>query len=243
MLGLFLVAGTVHAQTSDEPQAGLVPGDALYIFDVIAERLGDLLAFTETARAERALNQASERLAEARELTNRGKDDLVADATKKYEERLAKAMERAEKARAEGRDVLDVLRRIIDATSKHEEVLTEVLSRVPDEAKDAIENALERSREGHEHALEVEREEEHEDADEEELEHQEEQERETHREEAKQQAESDQRALEQALENSDLSEEEREALKQEGERIREEAKQEAERQEESSNSQRGSDDD
>ena len=154
-LVLLLAAGTASAQTDNEPQAGLIPGNPLYILDVISEGIGNLFTFNDVSKAERYLNQASERLAEARELANNGKSDRAVETTKRYEEKLAMAIEKAEEAKADGKDVDAVLQKIADATSKHQTVLAEVLSKVPEQARDAIQQAIENSQKGHDSALEA----------------------------------------------------------------------------------------
>jgi hypothetical protein len=65
------------------------------------------------------------------------------------------AMEKAEKAKADGKDTDAVLQKIADATTKHQAVLAEVLSKVPEQAKEAIQKAIENSQKGHDSALEA----------------------------------------------------------------------------------------
>ncbi len=155
VLALLLVAGTASAQTDNEPQAGLVPGNPLYVLDVMSEGVGNFFTFNDVSKAERYLSQASERLAEARELSDTDKPDKAVETTKKYEEKLVMAMEKAEKAKADGKDTDAVLQKIADATSKHQTVLAEVLAKVPEQAKEVIQNAMERSQKGHDTALEA----------------------------------------------------------------------------------------
>jgi len=155
ILTLLITAGIANAQTNNLPKAGLIPGNPLYILDVMSERIGNLFTFNDVSKAERYLNQASERLTEARELANNGKSDRALETTKKYEEKFAMAMEKAEKAKVGGKDTDVVLQKIADATSKHQAVLAEVLSKVPEQAKEAIQKAMVSSQKGHNKALEA----------------------------------------------------------------------------------------
>lgn len=155
LLALVLFAGIAQAQTNKQPQAGLVPGNLFYILDVMSEGVGNFFTFSDVSKAERYLNQATERLAEARELAANGKLDRAVATTNKYEKKLAMAIEKAEKAKADGNDTDAVLQKIADATSKHGTVLAEVLAKVPEQAKKAIQNAMMKSQKGHDTALEA----------------------------------------------------------------------------------------
>jgi HEPN domain-containing protein len=154
LLALTLFTGVAHAQAS-ESQAGIVPGNPLYILDIISEGIGTMFTFGDVAKAERYLTLASERLAEAQVLANNGKSDKATETVAKYEEKLAKAMAKVEQAKENGKDTDDLLTKIADATSKHQEVLAGVLEKVPEQAKEAIQNAMERSQKGHDTALEA----------------------------------------------------------------------------------------
>lgn len=155
VLALLLVAGTASAQTDNEPQAGLIPGNPLYILDVMSEGIGNFFTFNDVSKAERYINQASERLAEARVLADNGKSDRAVETTKKYEEKLAMAMDKAEKAKADGKDTEALLQRISDATTKQQTVLAGILEKVPEQAKEAIQKAMEKSQKGHDTAMEA----------------------------------------------------------------------------------------
>lgn len=152
---LLFVTSTASAQTDDLPKAGLVPGNFFYVLDTLSEGIGNVFTFGDVAKSERYLNQASERLAEARELVDDDKMERAEKATERYQERLSKALEKAEKAQENGKDTEEVLQKITDATSKHQEVLSEVLEKVPEEARKGIQNAMDKSQRGHDRALEA----------------------------------------------------------------------------------------
>jgi hypothetical protein len=154
-LAFALAANSAFAKEDNEPQAGLVPGNPLYILDVASEGIGTMFTFGDVAKAERYLTLASERLAEVRELVENDKEDLVGDTLKRYEEKLEAAMARAKAAKDNGEDTTELLQKISDATSKHLEVLSGVLEKVPEQAREAIQNAMERSQNGHDTALQV----------------------------------------------------------------------------------------
>lgn len=142
-----LLAGVVSAQTTDLPDPGALPGSPFYFVKSIFEGLGTFLTFGNSAKAERYLALAERRLAEAEALAEQG-DERAQAAVDRYEDRLAAAQERAERAANS-----DLENRVTDAVTKHLAVLDRVLEQVPDEAKDAIRAAKERSMTGQIEAL------------------------------------------------------------------------------------------
>jgi len=261
-VAIFMFVGVVaHAQTDVLPDAGMLPGNPFYFLKSTSEGIGTFFSFGKVAKAERYAHLADKRLAEAEELADGGDSERAEKATEKYQERMDRALARAEEAKAEGKDVDEVLARVAEATLKHQETLARVYEQVPEKAREAIKNAMERSARGHDEALKAvsgEKREEIEDRIEERKQEREarfkelrakgvpvpelkdrmerkeeikteDHERELIREEEKQRAEIRQQDLEKKLENSDLTERERESLKQAGERIREEEKQMAEK--------------
>lgn len=154
----FFMSVSVAGAQGTEVSAGILPGSALSFLDTLSEGIGNALAFGKVAKAERYLDQAGERLAEAKALSEKGDDTRAEQAVKNYEERIAAALARAEEAKDESDDddqANDILTRIAEATSRHQAVLAEVLAKVPEQAKEAIRNAMERSQNGHDTALEA----------------------------------------------------------------------------------------
>lgn len=150
-LAFVFLTGTAHAKES-EIKAGIVPGNLFYILDVISEGVGAMFTFGDLSKAERHLELASERLAEASELVNKGKSDKALKSVSKYKDRLANALDKIEEAKEEDKDIETIMEKVADATSKHQEVLTRVFAKVPEQAKEAIKNAMERSQNGYETA-------------------------------------------------------------------------------------------
>lgn len=155
VLALLLVAAPVLAQGDTLPEAGTTPGSPFYFAERFFEGIGTFFTFGNSAKAERYLTLAEERLAEAKVLAEDG-DERAQVAVERYEDQVAKAKERAERAaNLEGDPIpdIDLLARVTDATTKHLTVLDEVLERVPEQAKASIEAAKERSMTGQIEAL------------------------------------------------------------------------------------------
>ncbi len=155
LLAVFLFTGAVHAQGSDLPEPGILPGHPLYFLKTWSESIGTFFTFSEEAKAERMLYLSEKRLAEVNELSQRGETELSERTLTRYEEHLNTALQKAQEAKAKGQDVDDLLVRVSEATSKHQGVLLDVYEKVPEQAKEAIEKAMEQSMRGQEEAMEA----------------------------------------------------------------------------------------
>ncbi|MFH1162387.1 MAG: DUF5667 domain-containing protein [Candidatus Jorgensenbacteria bacterium] len=149
---LFLVVVfALPVSASAAANAGVKPGSFFYFFDTTFERVSLFFTFSPEKKAQKALEYADERLAEAEALAEEKDTSAVKTAVAGYENNIAYATEESKqiknKEKAEG-----LLASITDNTSKHQEILSDVLSRVPDEAKEAITKAIEASRKGQDEA-------------------------------------------------------------------------------------------
>ena len=160
----FVFTGVVNAHGGEAPSekkvaekniSGILPGDFFYFLDIFSEKLDMLFTFGNTAKAEKYLSIADERLAEARELAREGKSAKAEKTTEKYQEQLEKALKEVKKAEREDKkeDVDEVLSVIAESTMKHQAVLADVYDKVSEDAKDNIEKAMENSMKGYEMAL------------------------------------------------------------------------------------------
>jgi hypothetical protein len=139
LFAVFALSGAAHAHASDLPHPGILPNSPFYFVKSFFEGVGTFFTFGDRARAERYLELAELRLSEAKALAEQG-DEGVSAAIARYEERYARAKERAQRV-----GELDLETRVADAATKHLSVLDEVLERVPTEAREAIQAARERS--------------------------------------------------------------------------------------------------
>jgi HEPN domain-containing protein len=144
-------AQTTTASTTDA--AGLIPGDAFYFLDKLGESIANLFAAGDIAKAERAIKEATERLAEARKLLNNGKSEEAKASMEKYQAKLDESLEKAQKAQDEGKDVDALLQKISDSVTRHQQVLADVLAKAPEAAKEGIRNAIEKSMHGRDVAI------------------------------------------------------------------------------------------
>ncbi len=137
------------------PAAGILPDSPLYVFKKMFESLDLFLTFDKAAKAEKYLKYAELRLAEAKEMVNKGKPEYVDKLLEEYEDKLEKANEIARVAQQIGKNVSKVVELVAIATTVHLDVLENVHEKVPEQAKPAIERAMEFSKRGNREALNV----------------------------------------------------------------------------------------
>jgi len=132
---------------------GITPDKSFYFIDLWGEKVGLFFSFGAGAKAEKALQYAEERLAEAYAMAAKNKPEAVGKATDGYDEYIAIATEKVEKAREKSVDISKLSEIVALGTSKHLSVLDRVAEIVPEEAKEAIAQAKEVSINGQENAL------------------------------------------------------------------------------------------
>lgn len=145
-VALLVTASPAFAQES-EPSAGTTPASPFFFVERFFEGIGTFFTFGNSAKAERYLALAAERLAEAKALAEEGNERAQA-AVALYEEQYEAAKERATAAAD-----ADLEARVTDATTRHLSVLDEVYEKVPEQAKASIQAAKERSMTGQIEAL------------------------------------------------------------------------------------------
>ena len=148
---LISLAFVVPAQASAATNAGVKPGSFFYFFDTASEKINLFFTFNPEKKAQKALEYADERLAEAEESANENNPKAVEKAMTGYKEEISLATEKSKGLKDEER-AKELLNIVSENTAKHQEVLVSVLGKVPEEAKQAILNAIEVSKKGQEEA-------------------------------------------------------------------------------------------
>lgn len=133
----------------------LLPDSPFYFLKRIKEGIELFLAQAPEAKAEKYAELATRRIAEAKVMIKRNKNQFVVKLMEKHQEHLDKAEKKIEEAKEKGKDVERVLAIVAEATSIHQKVLADVYEKVPEQAKEAIEHAMEVSSRGQERALEA----------------------------------------------------------------------------------------
>ena len=154
ILTSFLIPVLALSQdTFDLPKPGLTPDSSFYFLDTIGKKINLFFTFSPEKKAEKAIQFAEERLAEAKVMGEKNKTKALASANQAYQEFLDLANQKTKEAKEKGKDVEELAILITEKTLKHQEVLMEVFEKVPEEAKTAIQDAIEASRKGSEEAV------------------------------------------------------------------------------------------
>ncbi|MBM3250828.1 MAG: hypothetical protein FJZ07_01125 [Candidatus Nealsonbacteria bacterium] len=143
----------VLAQASELPDPGMLPDSPFYFLKRLSEGIGTLFTFGDLAKAERHTQLASKRLAEAKALVEKGREDIGEKVLARYQEQLERALNKAQQAGVRGKSIVEVTEVVTETTVKHLSVLEEVLDRVPEQTRGAIERAREVSMTGQKSAL------------------------------------------------------------------------------------------
>jgi len=147
-----LISGTAYAQDEELPDPGITPDSPFYFFDKLGKNIGMFFAFGPEAKANKALEYAEERLAEARAMATANRTREMTRAANDYEGYMAMVNEREEELSQLGNSA-NISERVALAVSRHFLVLDDLEDRVPEQAKEAIIKARTASMNGHENAL------------------------------------------------------------------------------------------
>jgi len=137
------------------PAAGITPDSWIYGFKRFFEGIDLFFTFDDVEKAEKYLKYAELRLAEAKEMAEKGKSEFVDDLIEEYEDNLEKTNEISKTAQQLGKNVTKVTELVAVATSIHVDVLENVLEKVPEQAKPSIQRAITSSKRGNEEALNI----------------------------------------------------------------------------------------
>ena len=149
---LFIIIFGQNAGASFNIKPGIKPNSIFYVFDVALERIGLFLAFKDITKTSRAIKYADEKLAEANAVLEEGSPNHTIKAFKKYEEYMLLAFQKSIDAEDDQKKT-ELLVKINEATSRHQEVLNQVFNKVPSEAKEVINKVIEMSKKGREEAI------------------------------------------------------------------------------------------
>ncbi len=150
--------GTSHsvviaAQDDSIPGVMMPPDNPFYFLKrAIYEPLLLVFAFNPESKAETHLSKASARVAELRNMVEKGRSDLVDDLVSDHSKHIDDAMHEADNVQDQ-RTKLSVWEHVANVTAKHLAVLKAVLARAPAAAHKGLMNAIEKSQHGHDIAL------------------------------------------------------------------------------------------
>jgi len=146
-----LFVAITPASALAQTDTGPTPGSFWYGISTTFENINLFFTFNAEKKAEKALNYAERRLAQAASAAENENVEAVETALADYETKINLASASSKKIK-DGARAEKLLTSIADNTTKHQETLSEVLEKVPEEAREAIAKAIEVSKRGKEEA-------------------------------------------------------------------------------------------
>ena len=150
------------------PKPEIMPDNSLYILKIWYEKIITFISFGDAKKAERYSKLAEERLQEAEQMAQRGKQELTDRALKEYEKYLDKALAKADELKKQAieeakkqakeqakKEINQAIEKVTESTLKNQEILLKVYELVPASAKDAIERVIKTTKTGYEQATEA----------------------------------------------------------------------------------------
>jgi len=147
-----LLGGTAYAQEEELPDPGITPDSPFYFFDTFGKKIGLMFTFGDEAKAQKALEYAEERLAEANAMALKNKLKEMTQAAGEYDQFMTMVNERLQ-ATVQQNASANISEKVALATARHLAGLDRVRDRVPEEGKEALSRARERSLNEQLHAL------------------------------------------------------------------------------------------
>lgn len=139
-----LFGGAAYAQEEELPDPGITPDSPFYFLDSLGKKLGLAFTFGDEAKAQKALEYAEERLAEAQAMALKNRLKEMTQAAGEYEQFMAMVNERMQAA-VQKNASSNVSEKVALAAQKHLAVLDKVSDEVPEQGKEALDRARERS--------------------------------------------------------------------------------------------------
>jgi len=146
--------GAAYAQDDELPDPGITPDSPFYFLDTFGKKVGLLFASGPEAKAQKALEYAEERLAEANAMAEKNRVRETTRATGDYEQFMAMVNQRLQEM-DQPEVSADTSERVAAAAARHLRYLERIRDRAPDEAEEALDRARERSLEEQQNALRV----------------------------------------------------------------------------------------
>lgn len=153
---VFVAATSISyaTETVELPDAGILPDSKLFTLELWWEGVQRFFTFDSVKKAELESKLAMKRIAEAEKLIEQGKTELAEKHLLQFENRLAAAYEKTEKANEKGKDVDALIEKLEANQLRQQEVLATVYDKVPESAQEGILNAMEKSAKGLQNAME-----------------------------------------------------------------------------------------
>ncbi len=171
---IFIISGVLFAANAQAsildklPKADILPDNPLYVLKIWYEKIITFISFGDAKKAERYSKLAEERLKEAEQMAQKGKQELTDKALKEYQKFLDKALAKADEMKKQALEDVkkqatekakqtfnQAIEKVSESTLKNQEVLLRIYTLVPEPAREAIEKVITITKTGYERAAEA----------------------------------------------------------------------------------------
>lgn len=133
------LSGNIKHVEYDLPFPGILPDSPLYFLKVIRDNLLNVLIADPLKKADYSLLMADKRLASANALVDKKNYALAITTLSKAGNYFDKAIQSSAKAKAEGRDVGQILDKLLVASQKHQEIIYQMVLKTRGDVRYSLE--------------------------------------------------------------------------------------------------------
>ncbi len=144
LVSLIAATAAAHPGHTELPEVKAEPGTFSYGLMQAQESISLALTYSKERKAEKRLEFAEKRLAEARHMAEQNQTEKAEEVMERYSRQIQQARQVSADLPEQARE--RVRQDINRTTANHQEVLGEVLEKVPEQARQGINTALENSR-------------------------------------------------------------------------------------------------
>lgn len=148
-------AGLIERVNYDLPYPGILPDSPLYFLKAVRDNLLGFFITDSLKKGEYDLLQADKRLGASKKLNDEKKYDLSITTLSKSGNYFYYAIEKANDAKKEGKDVNPLLQKLLNASKKHQEIILNMEGNVKDQRAKTYQSFFERTRSFQEKVQEI----------------------------------------------------------------------------------------
>ena len=152
LVSFLLSFPTISYAEDSQAKAGIMPGNPLYFFDILGEKMALIFAAKPEKKFTLYLKYAQERTSELDKLASQNKSKYIDKVVKNFQYNMDNASKKFKELEAKGQNVDRLATQLQENALRQQNVLHRVLTQVPEVAKSAIQRAIDTSKNGLEQA-------------------------------------------------------------------------------------------
>ncbi|HYM65374.1 MAG TPA: DUF5667 domain-containing protein [Candidatus Sulfotelmatobacter sp.] len=158
LLGFFLIflllsfasvsfaSGESQKVSYDLPYPGILPNNPLYFLKAVRDNFVGYLISEPLKKSEYDLLQSDKRLVSSQKLLEEGNAELSITTLSKSGNYFYSAIENAAFAKSQGKDATPILDKMLNASKKHQEIISEMVQKAKEKNKPSFVDLLKRTK-------------------------------------------------------------------------------------------------